>query len=966
MSNTSIYSKLTEKELLSSIPAEANLFAEVNGETKRVPGYVMDIYATKEELANIPTPDVSGQIASHSEDAEAHADIRADLENHTHSWEDLNDKPFGEEVVEIIYAPEQTVVFRYDGGLAEGYVNIAMDSRPQDGDSVVMYFDGEEVFSTDNYDDFATYSLSYQGRNFQANGGISNWTYWGDSLYGNHTVRIVGVQKEIKTLDEKFIPESIARTDYVDSLRNILGSHTHFWDELADKPFGEEFGEKVFVLDEVNTGDYTLSKYTEGNISKKYYYISGNPFSAFVVGETYTVMFDGEKYECECKDEYVTVNHYTYLTDGSELWSIRDAGAKFLICYDEMDSSGGYIFVSDTSVAHTIEVYQQNVTTKLIDEKFIPETISRTDHVHSWNELKDRPFSEKRRVEYSGDYDASAEVVTDHAGWTWRRVDVMDYSDLCFGEVIVTVKDVDIYEESTTTMEEVNGSLYVHESGMFFVTFGGVEYRGTVFDAGAWIKYSNEDYYVTKIETPSIKRLAERFIDGAIARTSDVDAKVRTKADVEHKHYWNDLNDKPFGVSEKQYIVNQLTFTNGDCLYVDDGFDMWILPFETATDCTVIYDGVMYAATVERSHNSTNYNPLLRVDFTTQNGDDISLNFNDGENVFLLDEDEHTIDIYLGGELKTLDEDFIPSTIARKTDIPEIPEQVQPDWNAPEGAPGHVLNRTHWVENTKEPDTLVYSNDALASGNTESGSSVGGDSLFSLTDTNEYMAVVDGVEYRATVTEEIVGGGMGTVYRVNFTEAGIEFIDATEDGYMSTNFMSCIVNSGAVRSVALYIPGDVNTTYQPLSPSLGGMPTLASDGSDAGKTVKVNENGTGYELGAVSGGPELIFDGDITFDIENNDGQKCYKSSNAVEIPIEFGAVYIIVSNYCYEVNGEIAQAKDYGSSICVGSNNGYDSPGIGAGTYQDTGANAPFHFSVNEAYYYDSATMHFKIYKWL
>ena len=50
-------------------------------------------FATKtyvdQQIAAIPTPDVSGQIGAHNTDETAHADIREELENHTHTAEDV-------------------------------------------------------------------------------------------------------------------------------------------------------------------------------------------------------------------------------------------------------------------------------------------------------------------------------------------------------------------------------------------------------------------------------------------------------------------------------------------------------------------------------------------------------------------------------------------------------------------------------------------------------------------------------------------------------------------------------------------------------------------------------------------------------------------------------------------------------------------------------------------------------------
>lgn len=61
----------------------------------------------------------------------------------------------------------------------------------------------------------------------------------------------------------------------------------------------------------------------------------------------------------------------------------------------------------------------------------------------------------------------------------------------------------------------------------------------------------------------------------------------------------------------------------------------------------------------------------------------------------------------------TLDEKFIPASIARKVDIPDIsdfPEQTQPDWNQNDSTQSdYVKNRTHWIE----PSTVVLFESAI-------------------------------------------------------------------------------------------------------------------------------------------------------------------------------------------------------------------------------------------------------------
>lgn len=65
----------------------------------------------------------------------------------------------------------------------------------------------------------------------------------------------------------------------------------------------------------------------------------------------------------------------------------------------------------------------------------------------------------------------------------------------------------------------------------------------------------------------------------------------------------------------------------------------------------------------------------------------------------------HTIQIFEDKHaLKQIDEKYIPDTIARKTDVPEIQEQVQADWNQnDETAIDYVKNRTHYMTLVEVP-----------------------------------------------------------------------------------------------------------------------------------------------------------------------------------------------------------------------------------------------------------------------
>ena len=60
------------------------------------------------------------------------------------------------------------------------------------------------------------------------------------------------------------------------------------------------------------------------------------------------------------------------------------------------------------------------------------------------------------------------------------------------------------------------------------------------------------------------------------------------------------------------------------------------------------------------------------------------------------------------------------------------------------------------------------------------------------------------------------------------------------------------MDHNTILAVLMLRNRDSGTSGLP-SGSSGGMPTLASDGSDAGKFVKANEDGTGYELDSIGG-----------------------------------------------------------------------------------------------------------------
>lgn len=147
------------------------------------------------------------------------------------------------------------------------------------------------------------------------------------------------------------------------------------WNDLTDKPFGEIFGEGEVILSETTfTGTETTNIALDSpySISKHY-------------RDTIVVEFDGVTYTPSMSTQYMGGSDaywvgnadldstYASYLSGDEAW-------PFCILQETTDTD--HIRVSaSTDGEHTIKMYVAEMTTKTIDEKYIPDTIARADAV---------------------------------------------------------------------------------------------------------------------------------------------------------------------------------------------------------------------------------------------------------------------------------------------------------------------------------------------------------------------------------------------------------------------------------------------------------------------------------------------------------------------------------------------------------------------------------------------------------
>lgn len=149
------------------------------------------------------------------------------------------------------------------------------------------------------------------------------------------------------------------------------------WNDLNDKPFYEEVDKNIIVP------ELTLENF---EVLEDPIYVVVNQFTMTpIVGDTYTVNWDGNSYDVVAKDldglVYIGNENYIDATSGGDIpFAIIFGGVDIFVAVDSTEASY-------TEEIHTISIFTTQTNIKKIDEKYLPEI-----GVKSWDDLEDRPF----------------------------------------------------------------------------------------------------------------------------------------------------------------------------------------------------------------------------------------------------------------------------------------------------------------------------------------------------------------------------------------------------------------------------------------------------------------------------------------------------------------------------------------------------------------------------------------------
>ena len=128
-------------------------------------------------------------------------------------------------------------------------------------------------------------------------------------------------------------------------------------DYIKGRTHYSEIKETVFVKEQTISGFLMM---------RDPMYMVQNPFSFTpVVGNTYTVMWDGESYDCTAYEMYGMVclgnENYVDMMSGGDI--------PFAIVYDSII----FVVTESTADSHTISIFNRNEIVHKIDEKYLPK-----------------------------------------------------------------------------------------------------------------------------------------------------------------------------------------------------------------------------------------------------------------------------------------------------------------------------------------------------------------------------------------------------------------------------------------------------------------------------------------------------------------------------------------------------------------------------------------------------------------
>lgn len=408
-----VIKKISELERLEELTSSSNVIIEENGKAKRFSAASLG----KVKTVNGVEPDENGNIEveaggsveqvqpNWNQNDPAQPDY---VKNRTHWVEGSK---------EVLLDANVTMVSCEDPTFRQSEIS----SVPNlvEGNSYTIAIDGVETSITAQKGELFGADVTYIGDiaivSMTAPAGGVNFCYLvSDSfptsmfvLYNNTAdtilLKICHDATTYHPLDEGFIPDTIARVSDIPEVNYPVtsvngmtgdvvieggsgGGGVTSWNELEDKPFGEEVSLSELYASEGIAFSQHIG-YSDVYVSEQ----GAVPAIQLVVGNTYFVNWEGTEYQCIAADYS---GRATCLGNLSIMRYGDDTGEPFLVM--SMPSYDQYaVATKDTAATHSVGIYEGSVTIHTIDPKFLPDELG-----VGWNDLEDKPFYEETIHDY--------------------------------------------------------------------------------------------------------------------------------------------------------------------------------------------------------------------------------------------------------------------------------------------------------------------------------------------------------------------------------------------------------------------------------------------------------------------------------------------------------------------------------------------------------------------------------------
>ena len=504
-----------------------------------------------------------------------------------------------------------------------------------------------------------------------------------DASYST-TISVYEIEEIVHTIDEVFIPDTIARKS--DVLASNGGGALSDWSiEIPSTP--------GYVK---NRTHYDYTKYTKLYEGTKKANSSGLiKYSEFILESdaVYKVTINGAIYD-------------SLVFYGGEIGSSDFVKYPFYMMYLGMGDV--YLYLKEEYYGKDVSVVVEKkigVGIKTLDDKYISDNIARKNDIPeikapNWliNDPNDGGYIQNRTHYGTIEYETIFDGVTKYSlyGTTAFYVYMSGISLELGTPYRVTLNDVvlsDIYTWKNNDGRVALGDTF--GDGMKFSAYFAAPYVFIYFDTS--FASENREIYL-KIEKGTIncvKKLDDAYIPDTIARKSDL-GNFGGISD----WYVNDPEEKGFVKNRTHFIIpaGETEIFSVTDWYVSDENSITISDSEIlkpSQTYRVEFDGVSYTCVSEEINL----------------GDESGIAFG---NVYFVDNAEPFVVVSVNGEtalyttkvallgkrvsinifrveevVKKLDEKFIPDTIARKS-------EVVPNWIAPQGFAGFIKHRTHY------------------------------------------------------------------------------------------------------------------------------------------------------------------------------------------------------------------------------------------------------------------------------